>query len=372
MSNNDLSSIKQGLADLGELLDQINSREAKSAEILDRSISGNKIHGGKITRFHSVGIRDDSDSLQLLVTPEGIVTDSVETDLIKGDLTVDGGLKVNGGIVAEKLHVNELTADVRNERSSPLEFVATETDSIYGKGLHWKGLDTTKQLVFIANPDRILSSEHVDVQKDKSYMIDGLEVLSADSLGTTVTKSNLKQLGLLHNLAVQGDVRVDEFLYYFAGSQRLGFNTEEPNGMLSLVSLDAEFIIDPEGESVKVGTFTNNDVSFITDDITRLTITANGSIVAGTPGADSAKVNIYGKLGIGVNKVDQDVSLSVAGPVKQEGKKFEVGTSAPDSGSYAKGDIVWNQNPNPTGYVGWICVREGTPGVWKSFGQISS
>lgn len=371
MSNNELSSIKQGLSDLGDLLDQINSRDSKSAEILDRSISGNKIHGGKITRFHSVGIRDDSDSLQLLVTKDGIVTDSVETDLIKGNLTVDGGLKVNGSIVAEKLHVNEVTADIRNERSGPLEFVATETNSIYGKGLHWKGLDTTKQLVFIANPDRILSSENIDVQKNKSYMIDGLEVISEDSLGTTVTRSNLKQLGLLHNLAVQGDVRVDEFLYYFAGSQRLGFNTEEPNGMLSLVSLDAEFIIDPEGESVKIGTFTNDDLSFITDDIARLTITANGSIVAGIPGASNARVNIHGKLGIGVNNIDQDVSLSVAGPIKQEGKKFEVGTSEPTSGAYAKGDIVWNQDPKPTGYVGWICVREGNPGVWKPFGQIS-
>ena len=371
MSNNDLSNIKQGLTDLAELLDQLNSRETKSTEILDRSISGNKIHGGKITRFHSVGIRDDSDSLQLLVQSDGIVTDSVDTDLIKGDLTIDGGLKVNGGIVAENLHVNEITADVRNERSSSLEFVATETETIYGKGLHWKGVDTTKQLVFIANPDRILATENIDIQSGKSYMINGLEVLGEDTIGSTVTRSNLKQLGLLNNLAVQGDVRVDEFLYYFAGSQRLGFNTEEPNGMLSLVSLDAEFIIDPEGDSVKLGTFTNDDVSFITDDITRLTITANGSIIAGTPGSNNARVNIHGKLGIGVNNVDQDVSLSVAGPVKQEGKKFEVGNAIPETGTYKKGDIVWNQDPKPTGYVGWICVREGAPGVWKSFGQIS-
>jgi hypothetical protein len=55
-----------------------------------------------------------------------------------------------------------------------------------------------------------------------------------------------------------------------------------------------------------------------------------------------------------------------------QGKKFEVGTSTPTSGSYALGDVVWNSSPKPTGYVGWICIREGTPGEWKPFGQISA
>ena len=46
------------------------------------------------------------------------------------------------------------------------------------------------------------------------------------------------------------------------------------------------------------------------------------------------------------------------------------GTKEPTSGSFRQGDIVWNENPIPTGYVGWICVRTGTPGEWKPFGQI--
>ena len=48
------------------------------------------------------------------------------------------------------------------------------------------------------------------------------------------------------------------------------------------------------------------------------------------------------------------------------------GVAAPTAGSYALGDIVWNSNPQPTGYVGWVCIRAGTPGLWKSFGQISN
>ena len=39
---------------------------------------------------------------------------------------------------------------------------------------------------------------------------------------------------------------------------------------------------------------------------------------------------------------------------------------------YKKGDIVWTNDPKPTGFVGWVCIKEGTPGEWKAFGNISS
>lgn len=49
------------------------------------------------------------------------------------------------------------------------------------------------------------------------------------------------------------------------------------------------------------------------------------------------------------------------------------GTSAPTSGEWGKGDIVFNQNPNPGGFVGWVCTQAGTAGVdavFKGFGRI--
>ena len=48
------------------------------------------------------------------------------------------------------------------------------------------------------------------------------------------------------------------------------------------------------------------------------------------------------------------------------------GATAPTTGVYAIGDIVWNTNPQPTGYVGWVCTRDGTPGLWKPFGAIGT
>ncbi len=46
--------------------------------------------------------------------------------------------------------------------------------------------------------------------------------------------------------------------------------------------------------------------------------------------------------------------------------------STPISGSWLKGDLVYNTNPTSGGYVGWICTAAGTPGTWKGFGLIES
>jgi len=46
--------------------------------------------------------------------------------------------------------------------------------------------------------------------------------------------------------------------------------------------------------------------------------------------------------------------------------------SAPATGTYAVGDIVWNNTPVASGTIGFVCVTAGTPGTWKTFGAISA
>ncbi len=45
-----------------------------------------------------------------------------------------------------------------------------------------------------------------------------------------------------------------------------------------------------------------------------------------------------------------------------------------DNKTYKRGEIVYNTNPSPGSYVGWICTQEGTPGpgTWKGFGLIEN
>ena len=71
-----------------------------------------------------------------------------------------------------------------------------------------------------------------------------------------------------------------------------------------------------------------------------------------------------------------DVFKSMAVQINNlsEGKlkgRYMAALAAPTTGTFAKGDVVWNSNPSEAGaaaskYVvtGWICSVAGTPGTW--------
>jgi hypothetical protein len=350
----DLLKLRQGMDALYQAVESIATREPAQPTLAERSLTGNHIMGGKISQFQSVGIKDDATKSVVLVNDKGVHTDNLNVKNLLGDTNVTGNLDVKGDITARKLHVDELTADVRLERSTPLEF-APDANGIYGKGIIWRAEGGARSLVYRANPDRIWSSDPIDLTNEAYYAIDGIAVLRLNELGNSVRNSNLVTVGTLQNLKTTGDLVVDEYMYYESASERLGLGTESPNGALSIASLGGELILDVE-DKARVGTWTTTDLELVTDDTARITVSATGN------------VNVHGKLGIGVKNPDADIVT--AGPVKFQGKKQEVGSNSPREGAYKIGDIVWNDNPQPTGYVGWICVRTGTPGEWKPFGQI--
>ncbi len=364
----DIQKVTDSLSLLASAIQDLANDSETEIEINDRSLSGNKIHGGMITKFQSQGIRDESTQATVLVNDLGLHVDNMTINEVLSPISIKGDLDVKGSITAEKLHVNEITADIRNERSSPLEFVAEGDAGIYGKGLQWRDHGPTKQFVYRANPDRIWTTESIDLNAGCSLYIDNVPVISQNELGSTISKSSLSSVGTLNNLRTSNNLTIDDWIYYESDSNRLGIGTEGPNAQLSVVSLESEFIIDCEGPTTRIGNFTTDVLDIVTDNTPRISINAYGDIVLGSH--ENHKTKIQGRLGINVNKPSADIET--AGPVKFEGKKFETGTEVPTSGSYNRGDIVWNQLPTPAGYVGWICIREGTPGEWKAFGQINS
>ena len=52
-------------------------------------------------------------------------------------------------------------------------------------------------------------------------------------------------------------------------------------------------------------------------------------------------------------------------------KGQSVRANAPTSGTHAVGEVVFNQDPVSSGFIGWVCVTGGLPGTWKSWGAIS-
>ena len=368
MSNmeNTLTEMRNGFAAVGAAVEAIANQPAPKAVILDRQLTGNKINGGTITNFASTGITDTATSPTLLVANDGVTITTLRVNTISNPLTVQGNLTVQGEITATRLHVDEISADVRNERTSPLEFTA-EGGNIFGKGLIWTGNGSTKQLTMQGSPERLFSSESIDVATSKEFSINTQTVLSADSLGLSIVNSNLQNVGTLTSLRVGGALTVDEHIYYDPDSMRLGLGIDNPNGAFSIASFDHEFLIDSTDDyRFKIGTWTTSGIDIITDDTKRLSIEPGGDVVF------TSKAVFNGKIGVGVKNFATDADITTAGPIRMQGKKFEVGTTMPTEGSYAIGDIVWNSVPRSTSYVGWVCVREGTPGEWKSFGQIAS
>lgn len=65
-------------------------------------------------------------------------------------------------------------------------------------------------------------------------------------------------------------------------------------------------------------------------------------------------------------------SGAVAKNTVDSGNKVVYQNAAPTTGTWSRGDIVYNTSPAAGGNIGWVCVESGSPGTWKSFGSIET
>ena len=245
------------------------------------------------------------------------------------------------------------------------------TGKVYGKGLLWAGTGHTKQFVLSDGPERFFSSESIDLSRDKSYHINKTEVLSEKELGTSVVKSNLREVGRLRGLVVDGSLSVNSYLYYDSHSDRLGLGTDEPNAALSVADNGVEVVLGSEDFTKGIiGTFASHALAIKTDNTDRITISPSGDIQLGTADQPSIKVSINGKLAVGVSNADPNVDLHVRGPVRFDNHVHMYDSQPPQGGVWNQGDIVWNTNPAQRKFVGWVCTKTGSPGIWNVFGEI--
>ena len=242
---------------------------------------------------------------------------------------------------------------------------------IVGKGLIWSDSGNTKQFVFANNPDRFFLSESIDLAKGRSFNVNGIKVLDENELGSTITKSSLREIGRLKGLIVDGGLSVNQYLFYDANTDRLGIGTEEPKAPISIVDMNIELVLGASEPNVgSIGTYNSADLEFVTDNTARITIAANGEIVLGNSNNGPTKIKVIGSMGVNVNSIDPRTNLHVSGPIKFNDKIHLSGSEPPQGGTYVEGDIMWNNNPQPGVFVGWVCTRSGNPGLWSGFGRI--
>ena len=240
---------------------------------------------------------------------------------------------------------------------------------IAGKGILWQGADYTKQLVY--QDEKIFSSENLDLARNKHISINDVPVITENSLGTSITRSNLQTVGHLDGLIVNGSFRVNNYLVFDANSDRLGIGTDEPNSALTVVDDAVEIGIGAKDYSDgAIGTFNSATLHIVTGNEKRITIGADGDIQLGSRTNGDIKVNVHGSLGVNVTSIDNRSKLHINGPIKFNDNIHLKGSEPPSGGTFTLGDIVWNSNPTPGSYIGWVCVKAGNPGMWNAFGEI--
>ncbi len=337
-------------------------------DIQKGELSGDLISGGSISAFASTGIKDEATSTSLIVQNNQILVDKIITKEIHGSVLLEGALQVTGQITADKLHVRELTSE-RTYDKMYLEFQPVDTaKNPNGSGLIWKGTDYTK--LFVLKTDKFFSSEHIDLHADKSFRIDNVDVLTRNTLGATVRRSSLREVGTLNHLTVTGDTSLSDFVTFSSDQQRISINVEQPVGTITIgdVMQDVIMNIDVDNGRAKIGTYNSRPFDSTAGDQTLITLDPKSIITFGHEYKTDTEVRLYGKLGINVKHPEAD--LDVKGSIRFGSKLFMVYNSPPEKGNYKRGDIVWNESPAVNSPLGWVCIVSGSPGRWASFGDI--
>ena len=236
-----------------------------------------------------------------------------------------------------RLEVDEIVTNL-NEKNAPIAFKATETNNVYGTGFLWQQDQQNRHLFFSAGPDRIWSTETIDLSDGKWFAINKMLVLSKTTLGSSVSESSLTKVGSLRDLTVEGPAEFKDTLKVNI------LNTQ-------VISSEQSFAISCNAE-------------------TEFKIVPNGDIQLGHNDNVNRKVIVYGQLNLNVSNPDPNVDLAINDSMSLNGKKFRVGYGNLKSGQAKKGDIIWNDNPTVEGYIGWVCLKDGSPGNWAPFGRI--
>jgi hypothetical protein len=307
---------------------------AAAIDILDNNV--NIVIGSPNYGLANIGTNSNHDL--------AIITDNQARITIKssGEVNVAGNLSINGTLSA-----TNIVTDSRIDRTQALQFLATKDTSIYGLGLVWIGNGATRQLIMNSNPDRLFTTENIDIAADRSYYIDSKLILSSNTLGASVSNSSLTNVGILQSLTVSGPTILQ--------SSVIVSGVSVVNG----VQLTAKGL-----DSLNKISLTSQNKEVVYGDINEINI--------GDKTVQTKPVKVFGPLSVNINNPDPTLQFSVNGDVNIGGRRFTTGAFVPTSGVFAKGDICWNNNPTPNSYVGWVCIVPGTPGVWVGFGMIGS
>jgi len=178
---------------------------------------------------------------------------------------LDSVISALGTAISNTVHGAMSAEDANVKALASIKFVAKPDGTLTGLGLSWTGAGPNKQLMFRASPDRFWSTESIDLNEDKAFMIGNNVLLSKTELGSSVRTSNLSKVGTLNNLRTQGDLVIDDYIYYTSFSESLGINVSNVNNAAFAVNGGMKLEgkkISYAGNAPKDGRCNEGDITF--------------------------------------------------------------------------------------------------------------
>jgi hypothetical protein len=282
-------------------------------------------------------------SLERINNENNVISQKLEWTETKLNEALDKLVSHNNIIADRELSGNKLDGGtITNFASTGIDDHATDkkitltNDKItIENNLEVKGKIDCKTLFYHS-----ATADNLDVTN--SIRIDHNEVLWKNRLGNSVIGSKLQEVGVLKELNVADTLNVFK--------NKVGVGTQDPVGIFGVTRHGIEITTNVIGDVGFVGTV-NSDPFAI-----------------GSSNEPTLYISHDNKVGIKIKRPKAD--LDVAGYIRYQGQIHQYLTAMPTAGTWSRGDIVWNSEPESGSVLGWVCVKSGSPGTWKSFVSI--
>jgi hypothetical protein len=230
------------------------------------TLNASQITSGQFTSFASSGINDRATGLQLDIDDTGVV---VVNNISSENLLINDNTFTNNLFVEGIMNITGVIAD-----SDALTSYVTEVAD-----------------------SRIKQHDLADIDLTGRQITDqGKPVLTADSLGSQITNSNLRRVGNLTELTVSGQAIIAETLMVNQGS--IGINTEETRGVLTAWDEDAEFSLTKVAQrTMYAGSTRNTDVVLGSNNHRQITLKNTNEIeITGSIRFNGIKINVQDQV----------------------------------------------------------------------------
>jgi hypothetical protein len=254
-----------------------------------------------------------------------------------GEFTHTGDYKINGTLTVDTLNVTNFDAP---QRATAGHWAEANENDLNSKGFIWEYPGKAFQLNFRTG-GRLWTNASIDLSPTSTFKIDNNDVLSASALGSTIVRSNLRELGTLKSLHVGGDSNLGDFAFFNESANRLGLGTEDPSAALTIADNNVEINIgSPRADLGQMGTRTSHDLGITTDDIVRIMVKNNGEVHIGNEDAKNGVLKVFGS--IYAENIVTDTRLERTSPLEFKATK--------DTSVYGKG-LVWTGDEKTKKFV---------------------